>query len=42
MDIMLDNQQQYSSYANTLFSYLNFCGTTIILVKNKKYFTENL
>ena len=26
----------------THFSYLNFCSTTIILVKNKKNITENL
>ena len=50
LDITLDNQQQYSRtvasnlfwYMATHFSYLNFCSTTIILVKNKKVFIENL
>ena len=29
-------------YGDTLLSYLNFHGTPIILVNNKKVFTENL
>ena len=29
-------------YGGTLFSYSNFCDTPIILVNNKKVFTENL
>ena len=29
-------------YGGTLFSYLNFRGTPIILVNNKKVLTENL
>ena len=29
-------------YGGTLLSYLNFRGTSIILVNNKKFFTENM
>ena len=37
-----ENQSSAFLYGDTLFSYLNFCGTPIILVNNKKVFTENL
>ena len=49
LDVTLYNQQQYSrTVASNLFvygetlQYLNFCSTTIILVKNKKYFIKIL